>query len=52
MKSRCIAVIALLALCVLILGASIQMPPVAPHPAAADAWILDVTPVPPVGVIH
>lgn len=48
---RCVSVILFVALCLGLLGIGASMPAAGPHPAAADAWILEVTPVPPVGPI-
>lgn len=49
---RIVSIMLFVALCMTLLGIGASMPSAGLHPAAADAWILDVTPVPPVGVIR
>ena len=39
-------------LCSVIICAATRMPSAAPHPVSADAWVLTMTPSPPVGVVR
>jgi hypothetical protein len=49
---RIVSILLFVILCLGLLGIGASMPSAGVHPAAADAWILEITPVPPVGPVH